>query len=172
MTFTTYQITKGISSCSNSRAFGLDKLSIFHLKHLGSRGFLIPHSTLQRLRHILSDSIDLEVIHCHSNPETRRGLLSQHFLSAYIAPLSSSESYGGSLTSNRQQTPASIRSPTDERYRDIPPQRIVIKDCKINTAGGDLSMAVKLLKRQTISYKLQMCQVKGKDITHWRTAKL
>ena len=34
-------------------------------------------------------------------------------------------------------------------------QRIVIKDCKINTAGGNLSLAVKLHKRQIISYKLQ-----------------
>ena len=37
VTFTTYQVTKGISSCSNTRAFGPDKLRIFHLKHLGSR---------------------------------------------------------------------------------------------------------------------------------------
>ena len=36
--FTTDQVTKGISSCSHTRAFGPDKLSIFHLKHLGSRG--------------------------------------------------------------------------------------------------------------------------------------
>ena len=36
--FTTDQVIKGISSCSNTRAFGPDKLSIFHLKHLGSRG--------------------------------------------------------------------------------------------------------------------------------------
>ena len=38
VTFTTDQVTKGISSCSNTRAFGPDKGSIFHLKHLGSRG--------------------------------------------------------------------------------------------------------------------------------------
>ena len=38
VTFTTDLVTKGISSCSNTRAFGPDKLSIFHLKHLGSRG--------------------------------------------------------------------------------------------------------------------------------------
>ena len=38
VTFTTYQVTKGISSCSNTRVFGPNKLSIFHLKHLGSRG--------------------------------------------------------------------------------------------------------------------------------------
>ena len=38
VTFTTDQVTKGISNCSNTRAFGPDKLSIFHLKHLGSRG--------------------------------------------------------------------------------------------------------------------------------------
>ena len=38
VTFATDQVTKGISSCSNTRAFGPDKLSIFHLKHFGSRG--------------------------------------------------------------------------------------------------------------------------------------
>ena len=35
-TFTTDEVTKGISSCINTRAFGPDKLSIFHRKHLGS----------------------------------------------------------------------------------------------------------------------------------------
>ena len=110
VTFTTDQVTKEISSCSNTRAFGPDKLSIFHLKHLGSRG--ISHCTLQRLRHILSNSVDLEVNHCHPNPETRQGLLSHHFLSAYLTPLSGSESYGGTLTSDHQQPPSSIRRPT------------------------------------------------------------
>ena len=38
VTFTTDQVTKGISSCSNTRTFGPDRLSIFHLKHLGSKG--------------------------------------------------------------------------------------------------------------------------------------
>ena len=38
VTCTTDQVTTGISSCSNTRAVGPDKLSIFHLKHLGSRG--------------------------------------------------------------------------------------------------------------------------------------
>ena len=37
VTITTDQVTKGISSCSNTRAFGPDKLSIFHLNHLRSR---------------------------------------------------------------------------------------------------------------------------------------
>ena len=37
VTFAIYQVTKGMSSCSNTRAFGPDKLSIFHLKHLGSK---------------------------------------------------------------------------------------------------------------------------------------
>ena len=38
VTFTTDLVTEGIRSCSNTRAFGPDKLSIFHLKHLGYRG--------------------------------------------------------------------------------------------------------------------------------------
>ena len=36
-TFTTYLVRRAIKSCRNSNAFGSDKLSIFHLKHLGPR---------------------------------------------------------------------------------------------------------------------------------------
>ena len=36
-TFTTDLVMKAIKSCRNSKAFGHDKLSIFHLKHLGPR---------------------------------------------------------------------------------------------------------------------------------------
>ena len=36
-TFTTDLVMKAIKSCRNSKAFGPDKLSIFHLKHLGPR---------------------------------------------------------------------------------------------------------------------------------------
>ena len=35
--FTTALVMKAIKSCRNSKAFGPDKLSIFHLKHLGPR---------------------------------------------------------------------------------------------------------------------------------------
>ena len=48
VTFTPDQVTKGISSCSNT--FGLDKLSIFHQKHLGSRG-------IKYLTALFSDSV-------------------------------------------------------------------------------------------------------------------
>ena len=37
VTFTTDQVIKGISNCSNTKAFGPDKPSIFHLKNLGPR---------------------------------------------------------------------------------------------------------------------------------------
>ena len=37
MTFTTDLITRAIRSCSNTKAFGPDKFSIFYLNHLGSR---------------------------------------------------------------------------------------------------------------------------------------
>ena len=37
VTFTTDQVIKGISNYSNIKAFGPDKLSIFHLKNLGPR---------------------------------------------------------------------------------------------------------------------------------------
>ena len=37
VTYTTDLVTRAIRSCSNTKAFGPDKLSIFHLKHLGPR---------------------------------------------------------------------------------------------------------------------------------------
>ena len=37
VTFTTDQVIKGISNCSNTKAFGADKLSIFHPKNLGPK---------------------------------------------------------------------------------------------------------------------------------------
>ena len=37
VTFTTDLVTRAIRICSNTKAFGPDKLSIFHLKHLGPR---------------------------------------------------------------------------------------------------------------------------------------
>ena len=36
-TFTADIVTRAIKSCRNSKAFGPDKLSIFHLKNLGPR---------------------------------------------------------------------------------------------------------------------------------------
>ena len=35
--FTTDQVIKGISNCGNTKAFGHDRLSIFHLKNLGPK---------------------------------------------------------------------------------------------------------------------------------------
>ena len=37
VTFTTDQVIKGISNCSNTKAFGPEKISIFHLQNLGPR---------------------------------------------------------------------------------------------------------------------------------------
>ena len=37
VTFTTDQVIRGISNCSNTKAFGHDKLSIFHIKNPGPK---------------------------------------------------------------------------------------------------------------------------------------
>ena len=37
VTLTTDQVTTGISNCSNTRTFGPDKISMFHLKNLGAK---------------------------------------------------------------------------------------------------------------------------------------
>ena len=52
-TFTTDLVRRVIKSCRNSKAFGPDKLSIFHLKHLGPRVLLLsatPHHRKMFLR--------------------------------------------------------------------------------------------------------------------------
>ena len=41
VTFTTDQVIKEISNCSNTKAFGPDKLSIFQLKNLEPYGYLL-----------------------------------------------------------------------------------------------------------------------------------
>ena len=50
VTFTTDQVIKGISNCSNTKAFGPDNLSIFHLKNLGPRA-------IEYLTVLFSDSV-------------------------------------------------------------------------------------------------------------------
>ena len=47
-TFTTDLVRRAINSCRNSKTFGPDKLSIFHLKHLGPRAieYITAHFTL------------------------------------------------------------------------------------------------------------------------------
>ena len=49
-TFTTDQITKGISNCSNTRAFGPDKLSIYNLNNLG-------HKAIEYFTALFNDSV-------------------------------------------------------------------------------------------------------------------
>ena len=72
VTFTTDQVIKGIHNCTNTEAFGPDKLSIFHLKNLGLRAieYLKALFNLQLLRHIMPNPGDLEVIYCHPYPQT------------------------------------------------------------------------------------------------------
>ena len=64
VTFTMHQVIKGIYNCSNTKAFGPDKLSIFHLKNLGPRAneylttlFMTPSHHVESRRfgsHLLS----------------------------------------------------------------------------------------------------------------------
>ena len=48
--FTTDQVITGISNCSNTKAFGTDKLSIFHLKNLG-------HKAIEYITALFNDSV-------------------------------------------------------------------------------------------------------------------
>ena len=82
-TFTTDLVRRAIKSCRNSKAFGPDKLSIFHLKNLGT-SHRIQHRPLQPLSHDLSDSGDMEVFIDHPNTETWQGHLRINFVSDYL----------------------------------------------------------------------------------------
>ena len=55
-TFTTYLVRRAIKSCRNSKAFGPDKLSIFHLKNLGHRAI---EYIIIIIRHLYCASIQL-----------------------------------------------------------------------------------------------------------------
>ena len=117
VTFTTGQVTKGISSCRNTRAFGPDKLSIFHPKHLGSRGIEYLTALFNDSRHILSNSVDLEFRRFGSHPLSSQSRnQARTALSALFIGISRSSVRQPKLwrlsTSNHQQPPASICRPT------------------------------------------------------------
>ena len=68
-TFTADLVMRAIKSCRNSKAFGPNKLSIFHLKNLGP-GEIEYITALFNLCHDLSDSGYMEVFIDHPNNET------------------------------------------------------------------------------------------------------
>ena len=107
-TFTTDLVMKAIKSCINSKAFGSDKLSIFHLKHLVPRAIEYNHNPLQSLDHNLSDSGYMEVIINHPYTETGQGHLPRNFLPANLVNLPNRKSQGISVlpTINKYLIPA------------------------------------------------------------------
>ena len=171
-TFTIDQFTKGIRSCSNTRAFGPDKLSIFHLKHLVSRGIeyltaLFDYSvTSCPIPSICNSSIVIPI----PKPGKDSSLSTSYrpisllcpaakVMEALLLPtvnnhlLLSADQHGFSTRTlyhfcfATTQLTSDIATGFDQRKLHIrysQPHRIVIKDCKINTARGDLSMAIKL----------------------------
>ena len=78
-----YKVNKGIRSCSNTRAFEPDKLSILDPEELNTS----LHSSTTP-----SHLVGFRRFGSHPNPETSRGLFSLHILLAYYVPLSSSDS--------------------------------------------------------------------------------
>ena len=193
MTFTTDQGTKGISSYSNTRAFGPDKLSIFHLKHLGSRGIeyltalfndsvtscripsiwksfiVIPIpkpgkdcflSTSYRPISLfcpgakVMESLLLPTINNHLLPSADQdGFRPGHSTTSALVQLTS-----GIATGFNQRKPlhrticvaVDLTAEFDTVNHIVLLSKIV--SSKISISRGDLSMAVKLLKWQTISY--------------------
>ena len=98
VTFTTDQVIKGISNCSNTKAFGPDKLSIFHLKNRGP-------SAIEYLTTLFNDS----VTSCQIPAIWKSSIVipipkpdKDSFLGTSYRPISlllpGSESYGGSHT--------------------------------------------------------------------------
>ena len=77
--YSTDHVTTGITSCSNTRTLGQDKLSILDPERLNTS----LHSSTTP-----SHFVGFRRFGTHPNPETMQILLSQHFLAAYLAPLS------------------------------------------------------------------------------------
>ena len=97
-TLTTDLVMKAIKSCRNSKAFGPDKLSIFHLKHLGPRAIEYITALFN-----LSDSGYMEVIINHPYTETGQGHLPRNLLPANLVNLPSRKSPGISVFTINQQ---------------------------------------------------------------------
>ena len=108
VTSTTDQVIKGISNCSNTKAFGPDKLSIFHLKNLGP-------NAIEYLTTLFNDSdtsCRIPAIWKSSIVISIPRLFSRNFISANLTTLPGSESYGGSHAYHCQHTLAPIFWPT------------------------------------------------------------
>ena len=82
---------KAIKSCRNSKAFGPDKLRIFHLKHLGPRAIVY-----------------ITTLFNHSDKETGQGHLPRNFIPVNLVNLPSRKSPGISVlpTINKYLIPA------------------------------------------------------------------
>ena len=75
VTFTMDQVIKGISNCSNTKAFDPDKHNIFHLKNLGHRALnTSPHSSMTPSHHVESRRFESHLLSSLS-PNTARTLL-------------------------------------------------------------------------------------------------
>ena len=102
-TFITGLVMKAIKRCRNSKAFGPDKLSIFHLKHLGPRAIEYITALFNLLATTCRIPGYMEVIINHPYTETGQGHLPRNFLTANLVDLPSSKSLGISVfTINRQ----------------------------------------------------------------------
>ena len=127
----------------------------------------------------MSNSGYLDMMYCHPHPELRQRLFSGHFMSANLAdqhgfrPVHSTTSALLQLTSdvatgcNQRKLPhrtSCVAVDLTEAF-DTVNHSVDVKHCKINAFGGNISMAVELYQRQTISYKLQRRQVEGNDIS-------
>ena len=103
-------MSREIKSCRNSKVFGPDKLSIFHLNHLGPKA--IEYITALFILSVTTYSIDLEVFIDHSNTETWKEHLCRNFLLVYLASLPSRESTGVSDSAHYQQMYPTCSRPT------------------------------------------------------------
>ena len=107
-TFTADLVMKAIKNCRNNKAFGTDRLSIFHLKHLGPKAI----EYITTLFNNLSDSGHMEVIFNQPYTETRQGHLPRNFLPTNLVNLPSRKSHGISVFTNNQQISHPCSRPT------------------------------------------------------------
>ena len=85
-TFTVDLVIRAIKSCRNSKAFGTNKLSIFHLKHLGPRPIEYITALFNLSLTTWSDFVYMEVIINHPYTEAWQGHLPRKFISALLWP--------------------------------------------------------------------------------------
>ena len=157
VTFTTDQFTKGISSFSNTRAFGLDKLSIFHLKHLGSRANFMEAFLLPNVNNHLLPSAD------------QHGFRPGHYTISVLLQMTSDIATGFNQRKPPHRT-VCVAVDLPVAFDTVNHNVLLSKIVRSTLPEAICRWLSNYLRGRQSVTSCRCVKVKGKDSPHWRTA--